>query len=858
MHRKILLFPLFLLAFALASLHASAQGLPSLGSSTDSSKAQKKDSASAILPDTTMPQLVDPTISRQYRIAGVDVFGTRFLDKQVLIIIAGLKVGDMLDVPGEGLAKAVNNLWKQGLFGDVKVYVTKVVGNDIYIAFALQEKPRLTRYEFTKGSIKKNDREDLEKKLNLQRGRVLTSTLKANVIASIRNFYIDKGYWDVNVTLAELPDTVEANGVQVAITIRKGRKVKIQKISIEGNTAISDAKLKHSLKNTKERHFYNIFKGSKYIEQKYQADKDLLIKAYQEKGYRDAKVLSDTVLKVKPARLAIQINLQEGNRYYFRNITWVGNTLHTDEELNNILGIKRGDIYNQQTLESRLFIDQAGRDVSSLYMDDGYLFFQVTPVEVNVEGDSIDLEIRLYEGQQAIVNKVTVIGNTKTSDRVVLREVRTRPGQKFSRADILRTQRELQQLGYFDPEQMGVTPRPNQADGTVDIEYKVAERSNDQVELSGGWGAGRIVGSLGLTLNNFSARKFLKANQWRPVPSGDGQRLSLRAQSTGVTFQSYNASFTEPWLGGKKPNSFTVSAYYSVQNYNFLGSNNITQQQYISVLGTSVSLGKRLKWPDDYFTLLHSINYQKYLVRNYSILDNGQYNNLYIKETFARNSIDQPIFPRSGSLFSLSVQFTPPYSAINGKNYSTLDAAEKYKFTEYHKWRFDASWYTRIVGNFVLNTRINMGFLGTYNSEAGTPPFGRFVMGGDGITGFQLDDRELIGLRGYQNNSLAFSGGKNGAQIGGTAFHKYVFELRYPITLNPSATVWVQTFMEAGNNFLKVKDFNAFDMKRSVGVGVRVFLPMFGLLGVDYGYGLDIVPASPKRGNLHVSIGQQF
>lgn len=497
-------------------------------------------------------------------------------------------------------------------------------------------------------------------------------------------------------------------------------------------------------------------------------------------------------------------------------------------------------------------------------MDDGYLFFQANPIELNIENDSIDIEIRITEGAQAIVNKITITGNDKTNDHVILREMRTRPGQKFSRTDIQRTIRELSQLGYFDPEKIGVNPVPNPQDGTVDINYSVTERSNDQVELSGGWGANRVVGSLGLTLNNFSARKFIHPSAWRPIPSGDGQRLSLRAQSNGIWFQSYNASFTEPWFGGKKPNSLSVSVFKSIQNTNGLPSKD-PNRQGLNITGVTLGMGKRLKWPDDYFSLMHSANFQQYNAQNFGInhfFQNGVSNNFNIKETLSRSSIDQPIYPRSGSMFTLSLAFTPPYSLINGKDYTDLTSAQRYKIIEYHKWRFDGNWFTKLdkAGKLVLNTKIQFGFLGTYNSKVGEIPFGRFYLGGSGINNFQLDDRELLALRGYKDNAITPVAANQSSPIGGAAFQKYVVELRYPLSLNPSATIWLQTFVEAGNNFRKVKDFDPFNNFRAAGVGVRVFLPMFGLLGLDWGYGFDNVPWSPgaNKGNIAISIGQQF
>jgi outer membrane protein insertion porin family len=493
-------------------------------------------------------------------------------------------------------------------------------------------------------------------------------------------------------------------------------------------------------------------------------------------------------------------------------------------------------------------------------MDDGYLFFNVTPVEVSVDNDSIDLEMRIYEGKQARINKVTVSGNVKTNDRVIMREIRTKPGQLFSRADIIRTQRELAQLGYFDQEKLGVNPVPNPADGTVDIEYTVEEKPSDQLELSGGYGANQLVGTLGISFNNFSARNFFKKGAWRPLPSGDGQRLSLRAQTNGKYYQSYNASFTEPYLGGKKPNSLSVSVFYSKQTNGTSSSNE--NHQEINISGISVGLGKRLKKPDDYFSIYHEVSYQYYTLQNYGgtfLFSNGVSNNLSFQETISRNSIDAPIYPRTGSQLSLTLQLTPPYSLFNGVNYKTATDAEKYKFIEYHKWKFTSSWFTKLVGNLVLNTKIQYGFLGLYNRDLGASPFERFYLGGDGLSGYALDGREIIALRGYENNSVTPQN-SSGSQIGGTIFDKYTLELRFPVSLNPSATIYFLTFAEAGNSWLKFKEFNPFNTKRSVGAGIRIFLPVFGLLGLDYGYGFDEIPNYPdaNHGQFHFSIGQQF
>ncbi|MBC8146541.1 MAG: BamA/TamA family outer membrane protein, partial [Bacteroidetes bacterium] len=566
-------------------------------------------------------------------------------------------------------------------------------------------------------------------------------------------------------------------------------------------------------------------------------------------------------------RVNIDLVIDEGIKYYFRHIKWVGNTKYPSEILSKIIGVKRGDVYNQKVLDANLYMNLEGQDVSSLYMDDGYLFFNLTPVEVLVENDSIDLEIRIYEGKQAIVRKVTIKGNTRTNDHVILREIRTKPGQLFSRADIIRTQRELAQLRFFDQEKLGVNPKPNPVDGTVDIEYVVEEQSQDQIELSGGWGMGRVIGTLGLSFNNFSINNMFKKSAWSPLPSGDGQKLSIRAQSNGAYFQSYNASFTEPWLGGKKPNALSVSIYHSVQSNGYPKSD--ANRQSIKIYGATVGLGKRLQWPDDYFTLYYGLTYQKYDLDNYYstfAFSNGNSNNLSGSLVLSRNSINQPIFPESGSELSFSTQITPPYSFINGKDYSTMNDNDKYKWIEYHKWKVNASWYVPLIGNktgktvrtLVLSTRTKFGFIGLYNNDIGVAPFERFYLGGDGLTGYNIDGRELIGLRGYSNNTLTPRGTQG--YIGGSVYNKYTFELRYPISLNPMATVFVMGFAEAGNAWSSFQDFNPFDVKRSAGLGVRIYLPLFGVLGLDWGYGFDEIPGvnGANKGQFHFSINNSI
>ncbi len=805
--------------------------------------------------ETFKPDYKNP---KEYTIAAVKVTGTRFLDKDVLVMISGLKVGETISVPGEKLSKAIQNLWKQNLFGDVQILVDKVEDKNIFLTIQLTERPRLSNYAYSK-SLGKGDVDNINDKLKQNKGRIVTADLLMTAENVARDYYLDKGYWNVKVEVTEVKDTNQTNSVIVKLAVDPGKKVRVGEIVFEGNKALSDKQLKKAMDEIKEKKWWNIFRSGKFYASKFEEDKRLIEKRYLDEGYRDARVTWDTVFKKSDSRFKIAIRVNEGQQYHFRHITFSGNTVHPDSVLSKIIGIKKGEVYNQANLDSRLYMDQSGRDISSLYMDDGYLFFQVNPTEVKVEKDSIDIEIRLTEGQQATINRIIISGNDKTNDHVILRELRTRPGQKFSRADIIRTNRELAQLGYFDPEQIGINPIPNPQDGTVDIEYKVVERSNDQIELSGGWGANQIVGSLGLVLNNFSTRNASKWRNWKPLPSGDGQRLSFRIQSNGRFFQSYNVSFTEPWLGGKKPNALTVSAYTSIQNLSPLGS---SIPSGINVTGVSVSLGKRLKKPDDFFTLIHSLNYQQFAVTNNNSLglfSNGIANSFFFKETLSRNSIDQPIYPRSGANVSLTAQFTPPWSLFNDFNYKTLDAVNRYRWIEYHKWRFDGNWYTRLLGDLVLNTRIQYGFLGSYNQDYGQVPFGRYYVGGDGIQGFVLDDRELIGLRGYNNNSLT-PRGASGNYLGGSVFQKYTMELRYPISLNPSATIYVLGFLEGGNSFLNTRQFDPFRNYRSAGGGIRIFLPMFGLLGLDWGYGFDVVPGLPNvnRGQIHISIGQQF
>eukprot|EP01118_Nematostelium_gracile_P017921 TRINITY_DN77_c0_g4_i4.p1 TRINITY_DN77_c0_g4~~TRINITY_DN77_c0_g4_i4.p1 ORF type:complete len:587 (-),score=118.65 TRINITY_DN77_c0_g4_i4:661-2421(-) len=581
----------------------------------------------------------------------------------------------------------------------------------------------------------------------------------------------------------------------------------------------------------------------------------------QDKGFRDAVIIRDSVYQYSDKAVAIDIEVFEGNKYYFGNINWAGNAKYSTEYLEKVLGIEKGDVFSELKLEKKLRGDGNSDDVSSIYLNDGYLTFNVDPVQTKIYSDTVDLEMRIYEGPQYTNNKITVKGNTITNDRVVLREIRTKPGEKFSKEQLIRTVREIGQLGNFDESKTVPTPKPNPADGTVDIEYTVEEKPSDQIELSGGFGGGRVIGTLGLTFNNFSLRNIFNGSAYRPLPKGDGQKLSLRGQTNGSYYQSYSFSFSEPWLGGKKPVSFGLSAFTSSQKYRM----SLNENQSIRMNGVTVSLGRRLNWPDNYFQLSHSINAQQYILENYSgfLFATGTSYNFNLTQELSRDSRDSPIFPTGGSYFRFSIQATPPYSLLNNTNYATASDKERYKFTEYHKWKFESQWFQRITGKLVLKAQAQFGFLGSYNSAVGQSPFERFKLGGDGMQGFDfLQGSELIAMRGYSNNSVIPVGANQNTarQSGSPIFNKYVLELRYPVIASQSATAFLVTFAEGGNTWDNFSDFNPFNIRRSVGVGAKIFLPIFGLLGIDYGYGFDKIPGIPdaNKGQFHFSIAQQL
>ena len=800
--------------------------------------------------------------SHKYELGGITVTGARYLDPNTLIGLSGLKLGDPITIPGDDLAKAIRKIYAQGILADVSVSEARIEGNKIFLEFNVRERPRLSKFTFE--GISKGQGEELEKKIKLIRGKVVTDALMANTRTQVRKFYNNKGFLDTKVMIRQVADSTLSNSVALKIDVDKGSKVRIHEIDFTGNKAFSDTKLARQFKKTKARTTFKILTPGKFQRTEFEADKAKLIEYYNNQGYRDASIVSDTIERDEKG-LIVKVKVDEGPKYYFRTITWNGNYLYDSKTLASVLGIKAGTPYSKETMDKRLTYNPTGQDITSLYMNDGYLFFQIDPVETKVEGDSIDIEMRITEGVQARVKDINIAGNTKTSDHVVRRAIRTLPGDKFNRELLIRSQREISTLGYFDPEKIGINPVPNQADGTVDINYTVVEKPSDQITLSGGWGGyAGFIGTVGLVFNNFSLRKARDFHNWTPVPSGDGQRLALNVQANGFQYQAYSLSFTEPWLGGRKPNSLSVSLNRSISR---LGTNfSATTGSFIKVNSISVALGRQLRVPDDYFTLSNSLSFSQYQLQNYSIFSDfstGRANNFTFNTTLSRNSIDNPTYTRRGSSISLSLSLTPPYSVFPGAHPNT------YEWVEFHKWMLDASWFTTIVGKLVLNTRAHFGFIGSYNQNRIPGPFERFKMGGAGLGygggGSFLVGTDYIGLRGYDdpNGAYAIPTAQTG-KSGGIAYNKYVAELRYPISLNPAATVYILTFAEAGNAVDTYSQYNPYKLYRSAGFGARIFMSAFGLLGFDYGRAFDTVipPAGTTTAqdfnHFHFIIGQQI
>ena len=821
----------------------------------------------------------------EYVIASIETIGNKYIDKNLIILQSNLSFNQKIKIPGNEISLAIDNLWKQDYFSHVAILIKKIEGDKIFLIIQVSERPRLSKFSIR--GIGKAEAKSLREELTIKAGMVINEDMLNRLRREVKKHYYKKGFYGVKIDLKQDKEDTLPNKEILRIFIAKGSKVRVQDIEFVGNNDLTDAELRGALSKTvRKRKKIKLWKSSKFIEENYIEDKKGILTKYNTKGYRDATIVFDSIYQISENRVAIKIKVNEGRQYKFRNITFTGNNKYSSQDLSKVLGIKKGDIYDNSLLDERLQSSQNGTDISSLYMDDGYLFFGIQAIETNVENDSIDIEVRLNERTQATYNRIIIKGNTKTSDHVVLRELRTRPGQKFSRSDITRSLRELSQLGYFDPQAMGVNPIPNPQDGTVDIEYTVAEKANDQIELSGGWGGnnrnrnfqninpqlmqqggfGGFVGTLGLTLNNFSTRKLFKPSMWNPLPSGDGQRLSIRAQSNGLFYQSYNFSLTEPWLGGKKPNSFTTSLYRTNQSFDSKKNNDPTKQ-FIRITGASISLGKRLKWPDDFFSAFYSLSLQQYDLQNAGgafglQINTGKSNNMEFKYVLTRSSVNEPIFPTTGSTYSFSIAATPPISLLSSKDYTKLTETEKFKWIEYHKWKFDAENYTKLFGKFVLATKMRFGYLGYYNKNIGYSPFERFMVGGSGLNSFGQIGTEIISLRGYPDRSITENAVGSSRTSGATIFNKYTCEVRYPVTNSPSASIYLQTFVEAGNAWVNTKNFNPFDLKRTAGVGVRLFLPMFGLLGLDYAYGFDWKTLNrgltDKPAQFHFFIGQQF
>ncbi|MCP4311360.1 MAG: BamA/TamA family outer membrane protein [Bacteroidetes bacterium] len=814
--------------------------------------------------DYSALEVMDYDNVTEYVIADVTVSGIEYIQKEVLISLSGLKPGNTVKLPGDEVTNILKKFWSQGLFADARITATQIRNDSVWIDIYLTEQSRMSRLNIV--GIGKSETQDVMEKINLRNGQQVTADIMDNTKRIIRDHFIEKGFLNTEVNINLKDDTLRVNMVQMEVIVDKMGRVKINEIYFNGVSAFKESLLRRKMKDTKKVNI-NIFKASKLVSETFKDDKKNLVALYNQNGYRDAKVLSDSVVRnsEKDNRLDLYINIEEGNKYYFGDVDWIGNTKYPSEYLNLVLGIEKGDIFDQKVLDDRIFIDEDA--VNAVYLDHGYLFFSLTPVEVSVEDDTIDFEMRIYEGEIATINRVIISGNSRTSEHVVRRELRTLPGDKFSKSELIRTVRELANLGHFDPEQIEPNPIPNQSDGSVDIEYKLTERATDQLEVSGGYGAGMLVGTIGIRFSNFAIGRVFDPKAWRPVPSGYGQTLSVRAQTNGKFYQSYNFSFVEPWFGGKKPNSLSVSVYHSKMNQNMYSYWNPgdVPDQYMKVTGASLGLGRRLSWPDDFFTLYNGFSYQRYRMKDYSgfLAENGEFNNFSFTTTIGRNSQTQIIYPRGGSNISLSLQITPPYSLFNpGMDYAGALDEDKYKWVEYHRWMFKADWYYALVGDLVLMARMHYGYLGHYNNDIGPSPFESFDLGGDGLSGYNLYGRETIAQRGYPNGKLTPTviTDKGYSKKSGNVYTKFTMELRYPVSLNPSATIFVLGFLEGGNAWYSIDQFNPFVAKRAAGVGVRAFLPMFGLLGIDWGWGFDPYPGhnSPSGSNFHFTIGQQF
>jgi outer membrane protein insertion porin family len=844
---------------------------------------------------TDKPTILYSGTPRSCEIGGIRITGGEGYEDYVLIGLSGLSVGQTITVPGDEITSAIRRYWRHGLFSHARIEADSIVGDKIYLNIELTQRPRVSDIHYN--GVKKSEREDLEAQLGLAKGGQVTPNLIDRAKLLVKRYFDAKGFKNAEVVVLQRDDPSNKKQVIIDVNIDKKDKVKVNEITIEGNQALTAKRIKNLMKKTNEKNKWaNMFKTKKFIMEKYEEDKEKIIDKYNELGYRDAIILEDSVSNFDDRTVNIYLKLEEGDKYYVRNISWVGNTVYPSDALAEVLRMKKGDVYNQKLLNDRLSKDDDA--IGNSYYNQGYVFFNVDPVEVNVDNDSIDLEMRIIEGPQASINRVRITGNDRLYEDIVRRELRTRPGELFSKDALERSYRELAQMGHFNPETINPKVEPDAANGTVDINYILESKANDQIEFSAGWGQTGVIGKLSLKFTNFSLKNlFSKSDNRRGIlPQGDGQTLTLSGQTNGSYYQSYSVSFFDPWFGGKRPNQFSVTAFYSKQTdvndsyynsayynnyYNYLygyGNYNSSYYSYdsyydpdksVQLYGLSIGWGKRLKWPDDYFTLTAELSYQRYVLKDwqYFLISNGRCNNISFGLTLARSSSDNPIYPRSGSDFSLSVNFTPPYSKFDGVDYANMatsyydanyqsDMQKKYKWVEYHKWKFKGKMYTALSNAVkcpVLMSRVEFGLLGYYNKNKKSP-FETFYVGGDGMTGYSgTYATETIALRGYENGDLTSSSY-------GHAYSRLGFELRYPLMLETSTSIYALTFVEAGNAWSDVKKFNPFDMKRSAGVGVRIFLPMVGMMGIDWAYGFDKINSSMQYSGsqFHFIIGQEL
>ena len=832
--------------------------------------------------------VVDYNNPKKYIVGGVTIDGNTYYSSEQILQVAGIRKGMEVTVPSEDLSAVVNRLWLQRYFEDVSLSVDSIAPSrdTAFFKISLIERPRVSRWVFS--GVKSGEEKDLRERLNFRRGSEFSEYVSKTSTDIIKRYYKEKGFLNVNVDVNTKKDSVIKGAIRVQFVVDRGEKVKIKKITFEGNDHVKESKLVRSMKKTKDARLMNFFSSKKFNEAEYENDKRAMISAFNEAGFRDARIVKDTMYYIEPGRLQIDFKIDEGKQYYFRNITWTGNSVYSADQLNQILMIKKGDVYDVVTMQKRLYGGgkQNDYDVNKAYRDNGYLFFNIQPVELNVVGDSVDVEMRIIEGKPATLNNIVINGNDLTNERVIRRQLFTRPGYLFSQSDFERSIREIASMGQFDPEAImsegGYSIIPNEMNNTVDLVYNVTEKPSSQLELSGGWGGNTFVATVGVSFNNFSTRRLFDKSAWRPVPLGDAQNLAFRFQTNGTYYTSLSASFSEPWLFGKKPTSLNTSLYYTRQTNSYLAFNILNNDQYMEVYGFAAGIGKRLKWPDNYFVLYNQLSWQTYKLQDWGyqfMFDTGISHNLSYTLSLSRNSTDQQIYPRMGSDFSFSLQLTPPYSLMrkndfgkldeNGKptkvadwrdiDYSQQTSQDRYKWIEYHKWSFKGAVYTKLIGDLVLMARAQFGYLGYYNRNWGYSPFEGFRVGGDGMSGYDTYGSEIVSLRGYENYSLtpqASADSATGNYYAGNVYDKFTVELRYPVILQPQSTIYALLFLEGGNCWSDIRNFNPFQIKRSAGVGVRVFLPMIGLLGVDWGYGFD----DPVNGGsqYHFVIGQQF